>query len=307
MTDIGIAVAAPSSAATWNRRSHDRRADRAGAGGRECAARAARGLPGRLPAQPRRRRRDRGARQRDSAACRPHSTSTAPRSRRVVDWPATWWSRSASARPTAADRYNAAVCVHGDGVLGSYRKVHQPLRREPLLLAPATASGPSTPRSAGSGMLICYDKAFPEAARALALDGAEIIVCMSAWPAARTDRRRRTSPTTGGPSASTSSTSARALENQVVWVASNQAGTFGSLRFVGSAKVVGPGGDILATTGVGAGPGGRRRSTSPRPFRRDARRHVPPARPPPRRVRHRYAADASARRRRPRRTEPAHA
>ncbi len=47
--------------------------------------------------------------------------------------------------------------------------------------------------------------------------------------------------------------SARALENQVVWLATNQTGTFGSLRFVGNAKVVGPGGDVLDTTGTGPG------------------------------------------------------
>ena len=46
---------------------------------------------------------------------------------------------------------------------------------------------------------------------------------------------------------------ARATENQVVWVASNQAGTFGSLRFVCSAKIVGPGGEVLATTGAEPG------------------------------------------------------
>ena len=46
---------------------------------------------------------------------------------------------------------------------------------------------------------------------------------------------------------------ARALENQVLWVSANQTGTFGSLRFVGHAKVVGPGGEVLATTGVGEG------------------------------------------------------
>ena len=34
---------------------------------------------------------------------------------------------------------------------------------------------------------------------------------------------------------------ARALENQIVWLSANQSGTFGSLRFVASAKVVGPG------------------------------------------------------------------
>ena len=46
---------------------------------------------------------------------------------------------------------------------------------------------------------------------------------------------------------------ARALENQIVWVASNQAGTYESLRFVGNAKIVAPGGEILTTTGVEAG------------------------------------------------------
>ena len=80
-------------------------------------------------------------------------------------------------------------------------------------------------------MMICYDKAFPEAARALALDGARIVVCMSAWPASRTnqapdlaeDRWKRRFDLFDR---------ARALENQIVWLSANQAGTFGSLRFV---------------------------------------------------------------------------
>lgn len=46
---------------------------------------------------------------------------------------------------------------------------------------------------------------------------------------------------------------ARALENQVFVVSANQSGAFGDLRFVGSAKVVDPGGEILAATGVGEG------------------------------------------------------
>ena len=101
-------------------------------------------------------------------------------------------------------------------------------------------------------MLICYDKAFPEASRALALDGADVIACMSAWPGARTqaaedleqDRWKRRFDLFDR---------ARALENQVVWASANQAGTFGSLRFVASAKVVDPGGEVVADTGVTAG------------------------------------------------------
>jgi N-carbamoylputrescine amidase len=148
-------------------------------------------------------------------------------------------------------RYNSAVCVSGDGVLGRHRKVHQPLGEDASYAAGDRFAAFDTPVGR-LGMMICYDKAFPESARALALDGAEIGVCVSAWPASRTD-----------PSPDLADDRwtrrfdlfdrARALENQLVWLSANQAGTFGALRFVASAKVVDPGGDVLASTGVTAG------------------------------------------------------
>lgn len=148
-------------------------------------------------------------------------------------------------------RFNSAVVVSGEGVLGVHRKVHQPLGENLHYEAGDTFRAVETPVGR-VGALICYDKAFPEAARSLALDGAEIVACISAWPASRT--------ASAGDLADDRWThrfnlfdQARALENQVVWLASNQAGTFGTLRFVGNAKVVGPGGDVLATTGVDAG------------------------------------------------------
>ncbi|TKK74664.1 carbon-nitrogen hydrolase family protein [Kribbella jiaozuonensis] len=144
--------------------------------------------------------------------------------------------------------YNSAVCVTGDGVLGHHRKVHQPLHEDAHFAAGDRFEAFDTPVGR-LGMMICYDKAFPEAARTLALDGAQIIVCVSAWPGARTnpdpdlakDRWKRRFDLFDR---------ARALENQVVWVSANQSGTFGSLRFVASAKVVDPGGEVLADTGV---------------------------------------------------------
>jgi predicted amidohydrolase len=148
-------------------------------------------------------------------------------------------------------RFNSAVCVTGDGVLGNHRKVHQPLGEDASYGAGDGFAAFDTPVGR-IGMMICYDKAFPESARALALDGAQIIVCMSAWPGSRTNRaadltqdrwKRRFDLFDR----------ARALENQVVWVSANQSGTFGSLRLVGSAKVVDPGGEVLADTGVEAG------------------------------------------------------
>jgi predicted amidohydrolase len=148
-------------------------------------------------------------------------------------------------------RYNSVVCVTGDGVLGNHRKVHQPLSEDASYASGDRFHAFDTPVGR-IGMMICYDKAFPESARALALDGAEIGVCVSAWPGARTnavadlekDRWKRRFDLFDR---------ARALENQIVWLSANQAGTFGSLRFVGSAKVVDPGGEILADTGVGGG------------------------------------------------------
>jgi len=149
------------------------------------------------------------------------------------------------------DLYNTAVALTGDGILGVHRKVHQPLGENLSYAAGSGFTAFDTPVGR-IGLQICYDKAFPEAARTAALDGAEVVVSISAWPGARTaaagnlaeDRWKKRFDLYD---------QARALENQVVWVASNQTGTFGSLRFVGSAKVVGPGGEILADTGVSAG------------------------------------------------------
>ena len=147
--------------------------------------------------------------------------------------------------------YNSVACVTGDGVLGNHRKVHQPL-----------GEGASYDRGGGFtafdtpvgrlGMMICYDKAFPESARALALAGAQIVTCVSAWPASRTNRSADLAADRWVQRFDLFD-QVRALENQIVWLSANQSGSFGDLRFVASAKVVGPGGEVLASTGLGAG------------------------------------------------------
>lgn len=148
-------------------------------------------------------------------------------------------------------RYNSAVCLTGDGILGRHRKVHQPLNENASYAAGDRFAAFDTPVGR-LGMMICYDKAFPESARALALDGAQLVVCLSAWPASATnpapdlaqDRWTRRFDLFDR---------ARALENQVVWLSANQSGRFGNLHFVGSAKIVDPGGEVLAHTGVRSG------------------------------------------------------
>lgn len=71
--------------------------------------------------------------------------------------------------------YNAAVYVGPDGVVGLYRKVHL-FDRERLCFDP----GPDPFRvheldRFRIGLMICFDWLFPEAARSLALQGADLI------------------------------------------------------------------------------------------------------------------------------------
>jgi len=143
-------------------------------------------------------------------------------------------------------RYSSAVCVNGDGVLGHQRKVHLP-PAERFAYTPGEGFASFDTPMGRIGMLLCYDKLFPEAARLLAAEGAEIIVSMAAWPADRhhpaptleADRQTRHFDLVD---------QARAIESQVVWVSSNMTGDWGHLRFLGCAKVVDPDGHVRADT-----------------------------------------------------------
>ncbi|MEA2217573.1 MAG: N-carbamoylputrescine amidase [Solirubrobacteraceae bacterium] len=147
--------------------------------------------------------------------------------------------------------YSSAACVNGDGLLGHHRKVHLPAGERASFGAGSGFAAFDTPLGR-IGMLVCYDKTFPEAARQLALDGAALIACLSAWAVCRVDPatwlRRDLQVRHFNLLDQT-----RALENQVVWVSSNQVGRFGRLRFAGQAKVVDPRGRVLARTGASAG------------------------------------------------------
>jgi predicted amidohydrolase len=148
-------------------------------------------------------------------------------------------------------RYNSAVCVTGDGILGHHRKVHQPAGESAAYTAGDRFAAFDTP-AGRLGMLIDYDKTFPESARTLALDGAEILACLSAWPTSITNRAPKMAQDRQSRLFDLYD-QARAAENQVVLVSSNQTGAHGRMRFLGQAKVVGPGGDILARTWSKAG------------------------------------------------------
>ncbi|HEX6388772.1 MAG TPA: carbon-nitrogen hydrolase family protein, partial [Solirubrobacteraceae bacterium] len=148
-------------------------------------------------------------------------------------------------------RYASAVCVDGSGVLGHHRKVHLP-PGERFAYTPGDRFAAFDTPVGRIGMLICYDKLFPEASRVLALDGADIIASMAAWPVCRQRPARRVAQDRQTRHFNLIDAT-RAVENQVVWVSSNQTGTLGPLRFLGNAKIVDPDGVVLARTGASAG------------------------------------------------------
>ena len=147
--------------------------------------------------------------------------------------------------------YSSAVCLSGDGVLGHHRKVHVPPAERGTFLSGNRFASFDTPLGR-MGMLICYDKVFPESARELSLSGAVIMASLAAWPVSRVnpssrivrDRQVRHFNLLD---------QTRAFENQVVWASANQCGSFGRLRFPGQAKVVDPDGRVLARTGKRSG------------------------------------------------------
>ena len=83
------------------------------------------------------------------------------------------------------------------------------------------------------GLLICYDIEFPEAARRLAEQGAELIVVSSATPEPQTDVSEVLVP-------------ARACENQLYVAFSNRCGSEGDLAYCGGSCIIGPDGRALA-------------------------------------------------------------
>jgi predicted amidohydrolase len=137
--------------------------------------------------------------------------------------------------------YNASVLVGSDGeFLGEYRKLHLP-GEERLAFRPGFRL-PVFETSFGQiGLLVGWDLAFPEAARSLALDGADILCLCANWGHSPAQERSafveewRTYA------------QARASENAMYVVASNRIGEEYSYRFFGESMIVGPRGEVYAS------------------------------------------------------------
>jgi N-carbamoylputrescine amidase len=83
-------------------------------------------------------------------------------------------------RIMAGELYNAAVLVDAGGaIVGHYRKHHIPMSshfQEKFYFRPGNLGYPVYDSPYGRiGIMICYDRHFPEAARALGLNGAQVV------------------------------------------------------------------------------------------------------------------------------------
>jgi len=143
--------------------------------------------------------------------------------------------------------FNSVVLTGPDGFVGSYRKVHMGAVEHVTWTRGEEWPVFDTPLGR-IGMMICYDKMWPEAARELVLRGAQILVTSSAWGA--------------GPSVESWDRSAwieyyrlfdrvRAAENARWVVSSNYAGSFGTSLFPGDSAILDPMGKVVASTPTG--------------------------------------------------------
>jgi N-carbamoylputrescine amidase len=154
-------------------------------------------------------------------------------------------------RRAAGIYHNTAVVHDADGsIAGKYRKMHipdDPLYYEKFYFTPGDLGFPSfQTRYAKIAVLVCWDQWFPEAARAAALAGAQILFYPTAigWipkePRAVAQNQRN---------AWELMQRSHAIANGVYVVSVNRVGSEGKIKFWGNSFVAGPLGEIVAHAG----------------------------------------------------------
>lgn len=148
---------------------------------------------------------------------------------------------SAPPAPGLPGLYNTAVVCGPQGqIAATYRKIHrfgvgEGSEADHISAGETvvTTHLPVGENNVPVGLATCYDLRFPELFRALMAHGAELVVVVAAWPAARLDAWRLL-------------VQARAVENQCVMVAVNATGSQRGVQLAGHSMVVGPDGAIIA-------------------------------------------------------------
>ena len=133
--------------------------------------------------------------------------------------------------------YNSAALVGPSGLLGLYRKVHL-FDRENLFFKPGNLGFPVFELPFGKvGLMICFDWMYPEAARSLALKGAQLIAHPSNLVLPYCPDGMVT----------------RCLENKVFAATADRVGRENrgevDIRFIGTSEIVSPRGEVLARLG----------------------------------------------------------
>jgi N-carbamoylputrescine amidase len=136
--------------------------------------------------------------------------------------------------------YNSAVLVGRDGVILHYRKVHL-FADEKVAFRPGDLGFPvGHTRFATVGLCVCYDLRFVEAARIMALRGADLICVPTAWlpgfDQERWDERGMCPQAYGALFQSNL--------NQTFIACASQVGIHGGLEFLGSSLVADPYGKV---------------------------------------------------------------
>jgi len=129
--------------------------------------------------------------------------------------------------------YNSAVLIGPRGLIHVYRKLHLFNEEKLCFDAGDIPLQVQTVHGTGIGMMVCYDWAFPEVCRALALQGATIICHPSNLVLSWCQQTMLT----------------RCLENRVFAVTANRYGNdkrpHGELEFTGKSQLVAPGGELV--------------------------------------------------------------
>lgn len=143
--------------------------------------------------------------------------------------------------------HNTAVVLEKDGsIAGTYRKMHipdDPAYYEKFYFTPGDLGFQPIQTSVGTlGVMVCWDQWYPEAARLMALAGAEILIYPTAIGYSDEDdeaeqQRQREAWTTVQ--------RGHAVANGLPVVAVNRVGREDSINFWGSSFVAGPQGEIL--------------------------------------------------------------
>ncbi|MCF7942837.1 MAG: hypothetical protein K9L21_00200 [Spirochaetia bacterium] len=133
--------------------------------------------------------------------------------------------------------FNSSVYISPEGVMKVYRKAHL-FNREKLHFKPGNEDFFTFDVNGTTvGMLICFDHLFPEAARTLALLGAQIICHPSNLVIE---------------GAAQITTRSRSIENRVFWILANRIGSEQSgpvsCTYTGGSQITGPDGSILASS-----------------------------------------------------------